>query len=47
MVAAGRLEMPDRWSNLVYDKSAKRYVASSKFSPAFIELDADRYLKAS
>ncbi len=30
--------------NLVYDKSAKRYLASSKFEPKFIRPDADRYL---
>lgn len=30
--------------NLVYDKSVKRYLASPRFQPRFIEPDADRYL---
>jgi hypothetical protein len=30
--------------NLVYDKSAKRYLASPLFRPRFFEPDADRYL---
>jgi hypothetical protein len=30
--------------NLVYDKSVKRYLVSSRFEPKFIRPDADRYL---
>lgn len=30
--------------NVVYDKSAKRYVASDKFKPLFLDSDPDRYL---
>ncbi len=31
-------------SNLVYDSSAKRYVAAPEFTPLFLALSADRYL---
>ncbi|MER8395419.1 WYL domain-containing protein [Mesorhizobium sp. M1340] len=30
--------------NLIYDKSAKRYVASERFEPQFLTPDPDRYL---
>lgn len=30
--------------NLVYDKSAKRYLASSTFNPVFLEANSDAYL---
>ena len=30
--------------NAIYDKSAKRYVASTQFSPIFLKLDPDTYL---
>src|SRR6202051_106070 len=30
--------------NLVYDRSEKRYFASSRFKPVFLKPEADRYL---
>ncbi len=31
--------------NAVYDKSAKRYVASDRFEPCFLKPDPSRYLR--